>query len=46
MEMILLGPIFIFTAATFFRVDKLQKKQEELMRELEALKRTAERGNP
>lgn len=46
MEMILLGPIFIFTAATFFRVDKLQKKQEELMREIEALKKTLERGNP
>ncbi len=46
MEMILLGPILIFTAATFFRVDKLQKKQEEMMREIEALKRTAERGNP
>ncbi len=44
MEIYLLGPILILTAATFFRVANLQKKHDEMMREIEALKRIAERG--
>jgi len=44
MEFVLLMPIFIFTMATFFRVANLQKKHDEMMREIEALKGIVEQA--
>ena len=45
MEFVLLMPIFILTVATFFRVANLQKKHDEMMQKIEALKGIVERGN-